>query len=119
MFCYSCGAELPEGAHFCPKCGQSCTVKTNSEMREDIAFEDELIPINDVQFKPKPSLNSAAKKSQGRSPYTPVSDAPLKDGTPEWRVLNENGSGILLWNSLMTRYLLLHLYRMVIRSVCP
>lgn len=93
MFCYSCGAELPEGAHFCPKCGQSCTVKTNSEIREGITFEDELRPINDVQFKPKPSLNSAAKKSQGRSPYTPVSDAPLKDGTPEWRVLNENGSG--------------------------
>ena len=53
MFCYSCGAELPEGAHFCPKCGQSCTVKTDSEIREGITFEDELRPINEVLPKPK------------------------------------------------------------------
>lgn len=96
MFCYSCGAELPKGAHFCPKCGQSCTVKTNSEIREGITFEDELRPINDVLPKPtnkEPSLNTAPKKSQGYSPKISVSNAPLNKGSSEWRVLNENGSG--------------------------
>lgn len=96
MFCYSCGAELPEGAHFCPKCGQSCTVKTNSEIREGITFEDELRPINDVLPKPtnkEPGLNTAPKKSQGYSPKISASNAPLNNGSSEWRVLNENGSG--------------------------
>ena len=96
MFCYSCGAELPEGAHFCPKCGQSCTVKTDSEIREGITFEDELRPINEVLPKPKnkePSLNAASEKSKGHYPQISVSNAPLNIGSPEWRVLNENGSG--------------------------
>ena len=96
MFCSSCGTELPRGARFCPGCGQSCTVETGSEIREGITFEDELRPINDVLSKPtnkEPGLNTASKKSQGHSPKTSVSSAPLNSGSSEWRVLNENGSG--------------------------
>ncbi len=87
MFCYSCGAELPEGAHFCPRCGQSCSIKANSEIQRSISFEDELSPISDVLPK------AANKEPQGYSPKTYVSDSPLDNGSPEWRIMNENGSG--------------------------
>lgn len=95
MFCYSCGAELPEGAHFCPKCGQSCTVKTDSETKENFTFEDELRPISDALPRPakkEPSFNTSAEP-HGRSRKISASNAPLNNGSSAWRVLNENGSG--------------------------
>lgn len=95
MFCYSCGAELPEGAHFCPKCGQSCTVKTNSETKANFTFEDELRPISDALPKPakkEPSFNTS-EEPHGHSRKISASNAPLNNGSSAWRVLNENGSG--------------------------
>ena len=34
MFCFRCGQELPEGAKFCPSCGQSQTIDTQPAQAE-------------------------------------------------------------------------------------
>ncbi len=31
MFCTNCGAKLPEGSKFCPKCGKPVTTAPNPE----------------------------------------------------------------------------------------
>ena len=41
MFCQSCGEILPDGAHFCPKCGQSCAAQVEIPDNINFSFDDE------------------------------------------------------------------------------
>ena len=46
MFCQSCGEILPDGAHFCPKCGQSCAAQVEIPDNINFSFDDELTPVD-------------------------------------------------------------------------
>lgn len=87
MFCQFCGAELPDGARFCPKCGQNCSMQPEVSSDNSFSFDDELSPIE----KPaKPQKKSASKKPHRNQV---VQKEKLESAIDQERIYSENGSG--------------------------
>lgn len=100
MFCQSCGAELPDGARFCPQCGQNCSVQSKVPNENSFSFDDELSPIEKptkakAQTKATKSKSESAKKKAVEANHEKASIV----GATEWRYWHENGS-----NNNLTEY---------------
>lgn len=60
MFCKFCGAPVPDGAKFCPKCGQSLDIatKTAPTPQPEPQPEDEVAPeIEEEEAPQKPYMS--------------------------------------------------------------
>lgn len=93
MFCQSCGENLPDGARFCPKCGQSCATQVETSDHINFSFDDELTPV-DKETKAvhkKVTMGKDTSTPTKRKPATTHTDVPAI-GSTEWRYWNENGS---------------------------
>ncbi len=100
MFCQFCGAELPEGARFCPKCGQNCSVQSEVSSDNGFSFDDELSPI-EKPTKAKPQTKAAKSKPETvrKKPVEVGHEKASVAGSTEWRYWHENGS-----NNNLTEY---------------
>lgn len=48
MFCYNCGAKLPDGFKFCPECGTNLVILQNKNIKEETKIEEQIsTPISD------------------------------------------------------------------------
>ena len=93
MFCQSCGEILPDGAHFCPKCGQSCAAQVEIPDNINFSFDDELTPVDketEVVCR-KTTTDKETSTPEKKKPAATHTDAPAI-GSIEWRYWNENGS---------------------------
>lgn len=93
MFCQSCGERLPDGARFCPQCGQNCSMQAGSSSNVSFSFDDELSPI-DTPHKAMAQEETASSASapQKRKPTATICDDAPTIGSAEWRYRHENGS---------------------------
>lgn len=93
MFCQSCGERLPDGARFCPQCGQNCSMQAGSSSNVSFSFDDELSPI-DTPHKAMALEETASSASapQKRKPTATIRDDVPTIGSTEWRYRHENGS---------------------------
>ena len=75
MFCFRCGQELPEGAKFCPSCGQSQTIDTQPAQAEAPQAQP-------VQAE-APQAESQAQPVQAEAPQAEPQAQPVQAETPQ------------------------------------
>ena len=68
MFCFRCGQELPEGAKFCPSCGQSQTIDTQPAQAEAPKAEPQAEPVQAEAPKAEPVQAEAPKAEPQAEP---------------------------------------------------
>ncbi|MFR8078297.1 MAG: zinc-ribbon domain-containing protein [Christensenellales bacterium] len=77
MFCFRCGQELPEGAKFCPSCGQSQTIDTQPAQAEAPKAEPQAEPVQAEAPKAEPQAElvqaEAPKAEPAQQPAPPQS----------------------------------------------
>ena len=75
MFCFRCGQELPEGAKFCPSCGQSQTIDTQPAQAE--APQAQPVQAEAPQAEPQ------AQPVQAETPQAEAQAQPVQAETPQ------------------------------------
>ncbi len=89
MFCFRCGQELPEGAKFCPSCGQSQTIDTQPAQAE--APQAQPVQAEAPQAEPQaqpvqaetPQAESQAQPVQAETPQAESQAQPVQAETPQ------------------------------------
>ena len=75
MFCFRCGQELPEGAKFCPSCGQSQTIDTQPAQAE--APQAQPVQAEAPQAEPQ------AQPVQAETPQAEAQAQPVQAQAPQ------------------------------------
>ena len=89
MFCFRCGQELPEGAKFCPSCGQSQTIDTQPAQAEAPQAQpvQAEAPQAESQAQPvqaeAPQAESQAQPVQAEAPQAESQAQPVQAETPQ------------------------------------
>ena len=89
MFCFRCGQELPEGAKFCPSCGQSQTIDTQPAQAEAPQAQpvQAEAPQAESQAQPvqaeAPQAESQAQPVQAEVPQAEPQAQPVQAETPQ------------------------------------
>ncbi len=89
MFCFRCGQELPEGAKFCPSCGQSQTIDTQPAQAEAPQAQpvQAEAPQAESQAQPvqaeAPQAESQAQPVQAEAPQAEPQAQPVQAETPQ------------------------------------
>ena len=89
MFCFRCGQELPEGAKFCPSCGQSQTIDTQPAQAE--APQAQPVQAEAPQAEPQaqpvqaetPQAEAQAQPVQAETPQAESQAQPVQAETPQ------------------------------------
>ncbi len=89
MFCFRCGQELPEGAKFCPSCGQSQTIDTQPAQAE--APQAQPVQAEAPQAEPQaqpvqaetPQAESQAQPVQAETPQAEAQAQPVQAQAPQ------------------------------------
>ena len=89
MFCFRCGQELPEGAKFCPSCGQSQTIDTQPAQAEAPKAEpvQAEAPKAELQAEPvqaeAPKAEPQAEPVQAEAPKAEPQAEPVQAEAPK------------------------------------
>ena len=78
MFCFRCGQELPEGAKFCPSCGQSQTIDTQPAQAEAPKAEPQAQPVQAEASQAEPQ----AQPVQAEAPQAEPQAQPVQQPAP-------------------------------------
>ena len=79
MFCFRCGQELPEGAKFCPSCGQSQTIDTQPAQAEAPKAE----PVQAEAPKAEPQAEPVQAEAPKAEPQAEPQAEPVQAEAPK------------------------------------
>ena len=83
MFCFRCGQELPEGAKFCPSCGQSQTIDTQPAQAEAPKAE----PVQAEAPKAEPQAEPAQQPAPPQSGVSYAQTQPSPQAAPTYQTV--------------------------------
>ena len=93
MFCGKCGAEIPEGAHFCPECGHEVSTEdVQSDETDSKAGEDQESDKTERIDAAEAAPDSTTAQTEPDEAGKPAADKPVPDEEKEETVTSEPSS---------------------------